>query len=228
MVEIAGIEVDLGDILNVGSSIAQGVISSDAADQAAAAQLAGVEKGIEEQKRQFDLTRTDLMPWLTTGQDALNRLSGMMGLSPGSGELMADFTLDDFQTDPGYEFRQAEGIKARENSAAARGGVLSGAQQKAIGRYGQDYASDEYQRAWDRDQAEKTTKYNRLAGISGTGQTTANTLGGYGAQSASQIANAYGQIGNVGAANAVAGGQAVTNTLSGLQDYYQLQSLIKK
>lgn len=49
-----------------------------------------------------------------------------------------------FTTAPGYTFRLAEGMKGVENSAAARGGLLSGAALKATQRYGQDFASNEY------------------------------------------------------------------------------------
>jgi len=49
-----------------------------------------------------------------------------------------------FETSPGYAFRQAEGQKGVENSAAARGGLYSGAALKAIDRFNQDYASNEY------------------------------------------------------------------------------------
>lgn len=55
-----------------------------------------------------------------------------------------------FQKDPGYDFRMQEGQNAIESSAAARGGQLSGATLKALAKYGQDYASNEYQNAYGR------------------------------------------------------------------------------
>lgn len=105
------------------------------------------------------------------------------------GSLEKDFTLADFQQDPGYEFRLAEGQKAIERSAAARGGLFSGRQLKDITRYGQDFASDEYGRAFNRFEAERAGRYNRFANLAGLGQTTATQLGGLGADYARQNAD---------------------------------------
>lgn len=62
----------------------------------------------------------------------------------------------------GYEFRLDEGQKALERSAAARSGVLSGAQIKATERFGQDYATNEY-----------GTYMDRLGGLINTGSANA-------------------------------------------------------
>jgi len=59
-------------------------------------------------------------------------------------------TADNFQKDPGYEFRLKEGQRALQNSAAARGTLLTGATAKAIGNYGQEAASQEYGNAYGR------------------------------------------------------------------------------
>ena len=63
------------------------------------------------------------------------------------GSMAKPFGADQFQQDPGYAFRQAEGMKALERSASARGNLLSGATMKGIQRFGQDLASQEYQNA---------------------------------------------------------------------------------
>jgi hypothetical protein len=51
---------------------------------------------------------------------------------------------------PGYQFRLGEGTKAVQRGAAARSGVLGGAAQKALLKYGQDYATNEYDSALKR------------------------------------------------------------------------------
>jgi hypothetical protein len=53
-------------------------------------------------------------------------------------------TQAELEASPGYLARMAMGQQALERSAAARGTVLSGGTQKALNRYGQDYASNEY------------------------------------------------------------------------------------
>ena len=60
------------------------------------------------------------------------------------------FEADDFETDPGYEFRRDEGNRGVLQSAAARGSVQSGAAQKALVGFNQGLASDEYGKAFDR------------------------------------------------------------------------------
>jgi hypothetical protein len=66
------------------------------------------------------------------------------------------FRAEDLQADPGYGFRLSEGLKALERSAAARGGLLSGGTGKALTRYGQDMASQEFGNAFNRS----LTQYN--------------------------------------------------------------------
>jgi len=119
---------------------------------------------------------------------------------PEFGSLMRDFGLEDFETDPGFEFRLAEGTKALERSAAARGQSFSGGTLKALTRYSQGVASDEFGRAYNRFQENRATRYNFLAGLSGTGQTTAAQLGDIGARTSSDIART--QIGGITSAAA--------------------------
>jgi len=75
---------------------------------------------------------------------------------------LADKPTYNWQKDPGYEFRLAEGMRGLENSAAARGGLLSGAFAKEAMNYNQNFASHEYQNI-----------FNRVASISGI--STSNT-----------------------------------------------------
>lgn len=60
--------------------------------------------------------------------------------------------LAELQATPGYQFELAQGQKALAQSAAARGGMLSGAQQQAAQRFGQQQAATGFQNAWQRSQ----------------------------------------------------------------------------
>ena len=113
--------------------------------------------------------------------------AGDTGLS--SGDLLRRFSMADFQADPGYAFRQQQGQQQIERGAAARAGLLSGAAIKAGQRFGQDLASQEYQNAYNRFNNDQTTRFNRLAAISGVGQNAANTLGQAGQNYASNVGN---------------------------------------
>ncbi len=50
----------------------------------------------------------------------------------------------DLQATPGYMARYQQGLDANQRSAAAKGTLLNGGTQKALTKYGQDYASNEY------------------------------------------------------------------------------------
>jgi len=106
-------------------------------------------------------------------------------------ELTRSFTMSDFQEDPGYQFRMAEGQKALERSAAARGGLQSGGTMKAIAKYGQDFASNEYGNAYNRFNNDRSQRFNRLSSIAGLGQQANSQMGAAG----QNYANQAGQIG---------------------------------
>lgn len=89
-----------------------------------------------------------------------------------------------FRATPGYQFGLDEGRGQIEASAAARGGLNSGATLKALQRYGNDYA----------DQQGFTPYMNRLASLFGGAQTSANNMSQsgqyYGGQMGQNMQNA--------------------------------------
>lgn len=143
---------------------------------------------------------------------------------PAYGSLAKSFTLADYQADPGYAFRMSEGQKALERSQAARGNIMSGQAMKDITRFGQDTASQEYGNAYNRYNTNQTNLYNRLAGISGTGQTSANTLANTGASMANNISNTLESAGAAQAAGIVGQGNAWTTGLSNAIGGYNMNN----
>lgn len=186
----------------VVGSAALGAYSSNKAakTQAAAADRAGdVQREIFE--RQVELGK----PYREAGEFALNKLIPLA-------TEYTPFGMNQFQQDPGYGFRMSEGMKALERGAAARGGLLSGGTLKATQRFGQDLASQEYQNAFNRYQAERQARLGPLQSLAGVGQTAANTLGAQAGQYGSNMADVLGAgaqaraSGYMGAANAIGGG----------------------
>ncbi|MES1989219.1 MAG: hypothetical protein V4440_14540 [Pseudomonadota bacterium] len=96
--------------------------------------------------------------------------------SQGDGFLTHQFTNEDFVKDPGYQARLDEGTKGIDRAASARGGYDSGATLKALAKYNQDYASNEFNNAFTRDSSNKNQLYNFLSGTSGQGQNAATSL----------------------------------------------------
>lgn len=117
------------------------------------------------------------------------------------GSLLKPFGMEDYQADPGYQFRLSEGQKALNRAYGSKGKYFSGEAIKGLTGYNQDMASQEYQGAYNRYVNNQTNTYNRLAGISGTGQTAAGTLGNLGSNYASNV-------GNIAMSNANAQGAA--------------------
>lgn len=104
-----------------------------------------------------------------------------------------------FYASPGYQFRLDEAARAVNQNAAARGQYMSGAREKALTRYSQGIASEEF-----------GNYMNRLAAASGLGQTATQNSAMLGANAANNIAN--NQM-NAGAARA-SGYLGIANTLT--------------
>ncbi len=191
-----------------GAVIGSAVIGGVASNRAANTQAAAANQATQTQWDIYNQNRTDMQPWRDAGANALGQLTA--GISPG-GQFSKPFTWDP-ASDPGYQFRMDEGQKAIERSRAARGGLYGGATGKALERYGQDYASNEYTNSFNRYMAQRDQQYNELAGISGTGQTATQQVGQQGVQTGAEIGQNIVGAGNarasgyVGGANAISGG----------------------
>lgn len=145
-----------------------------------------------------------------------------------SAPLLKDFTGADLTSEPGYEFRLSQGNKAIENAARARGMYMSPSTVKELLRYGQDYASGEYQNAYNRDMSNRTTKFNMLSGVSGTGQTAANTVANAGANMATNVGNLMTGAANARGAAGIAGANAWSNAAGTLGNWYQQNQMLDK
>lgn len=191
------------------ASIGGAILGMDAANNAADAQSNSAREARDLEYQMFQQNRTDMAPWREAGVNALTRIRA--GLEP-NGELYRDFTMQDFQADPGYGFRLSEGIKSLDRSASARGLRGSGGALKAVTRYGQDYASGEYTNALNRFRQQQGDRFNRLSSVAGLGQSATQQIGNQGAQvaaNAGQYAVGAGNArasGYMGGANAFAGG----------------------
>jgi hypothetical protein len=200
---ISGVAAIGGGVIAAGGAKKAGKVQAQAARDANAAQ----EKMFAEQNRLQE-------PFRQGGLTAQNEIMQLLGIggdkaAAGYGSLGKAFGASDFQQDPGYAFRQSEGMKALERSAAARGNLLSGSTLKGVQRFGQDLASQEYQNAFNRYQVERSAKLNPLQSLMGSGQSATNIMtsaaGQMGQNEASNLYNA-GQArasGYVGQANAL-------------------------
>ena len=135
-----------------------------------------------DKEQSYQRVRGDNLGAINRGETAGNQLQYLMGLGDnGTGEkgyLTRQFTEADMTKDGGYDFRMGEGQKSVGNQFAASGNLLSGAAMKALTRFNQDFASNEYNNAYGRFNNDQTNQYNRLAGIQGAGQNAVNSVAG--------------------------------------------------
>lgn len=205
----------------VGSAL----IGSSASKSAASTQAAASRDATAAQERMFERQVELQAPYREAGEEALNRLR--TGLKVG-GEFDKSFSETAFKADPGYAFRMSEGMKGLERSAAARGGLLSGAALKGIQRYGQDLASQEYQNAFNRYYAERANKLNPLQSVAGIGQTSANTLTGAAGTLGQQIGSNIIGAGNAAAAGRVGSANAIAQGVGQGINFYQGQQYLNR
>jgi hypothetical protein len=190
------------------SGIGGAMISGNAAENAAETQAAAGDRASQLQYQMFQQQRGDQAPWREAGVRALGSLEDP--------NFQKDFTMADYQQDPGYQFRMAEGQKALERSAAAKGSLMSGGFMKGLTRYGQDVASQEYGNAYNRFNADRDRRFNRLSSIAGIGQTANNQVGAAGQNYANQVGNIGMGVANAQGAAGIAGANAWSGALSGI------------
>lgn len=190
-----------GSILGAGASLIGGAMASSAADKAAKTQARSADKATALQTRMYDEGVAREKPFYEAGITAQNRLMDVLGLSgnttaQGYGSGMKPFGMEDFKADPGYNFRMSEGLKALDQQAAARGGLISGNALRGAQQYGQDLGSQEYQDAYNRYRTNRSDVLTPLQSILGQGQTTASELGRTGANYASNAGTTMMAAGN--------------------------------
>lgn len=138
-------------------------------------------------ERAWGRQQDEMEPWKQAG------LKALAGLQDGSF----------YQQDPGYQFRLDEGNKAINAAMAARGNAGGGAALKELTRYGQGFASNEYQNAWNRT--------NQLANY---GNNASMALGNFAGGHATNLANNAIGYGNSQAASEIAQGNRNAQMLS--------------
>ena len=201
-----------------GAVVGSSLIGASASKSAASTQAAAADRSADVQREMFERQVELSEPWRKAGEQALNKLIPLTDYTP--------FSMAQFQADPGYGFRMSEGMKALERSAAARGGLLSGATLKGIQRFGQDLGSQEYMNAFNRYQTERAARLQPLQSLAGVGQTTAQQIGQAGQQMASNVGEALTSGAAARASGYVGGANALTQGLGTYLNYSQGQNML--
>ena len=209
-----------GDWAKIGAQLGSTLLQSNAVGNAADTQAASTAAASAEQRRQFDLTRSDYAPYRDAGVRSLGTLESELSRMPTAAEVMAQ---------PGYQFGMQQGQQAIDRKTAAAGGRVSGAALKGAAQYATDYAttgySAEYQRRQDRlarlqtlaGLGQSATSGTAVAGQNSTNNLTALTTAQGNATGAGQLAqgNIWGNALNSLGATAGRWAQAPTATTPG-------------
>jgi hypothetical protein len=215
----------------VAGPVIGGIFGSNASSKAADAQTNSADQTLALQKQMFDEQNRLNAPFREAGLAGQNRLMDLLGLSQntgaaGYGSAAQNFGMSNFTADPGYQFRLDQGQKAIERSAAARGGVLSGAAVKAAADYNQGSASQEYNNAYNRFQSDRSGILNPLQSLSGQGQSATNQLSANAGNYGQNASNLITQSGNARASGYVGSANAITGGIGQGINAYQNQNLI--
>ena len=117
--------------------------------------------------------------------------------------------LEQFRQMPGYQFGMKEGTTAVEQGAAARSGVLGGNALRNVMSFGQDYAGTKLGEEW-----------NRLAGLAGIGQQSANVQSNAAQNTANQNSNYMQNAGDARASGILGQYNGAANSInSGLNNW---------
>lgn len=172
-----------GPLIGAVATIGGGLIASGGAKSAANAQAAANQAAIDEQRRQYDQTRTDLMPWQKAGTSALGQQGDLLGLNGSAAQQAA---ITGLQSSPLYQSLFANGQDTLLANASATGGLRGGNTQAGLANFGRDTLASVIQ-----------NQLSNLGGVSNAGQNSAAQVGQAGSNSANAIS---GLLNNTGAA----------------------------
>lgn len=163
----------------VFSGVTEALFGDGGASDARRAQGAATTQANKFSEQAWQRQQTEMEPWKQAGLKALGSLQ--------DGSF--------YQKDPGYQFRLQEGNNAINAGLASRGMANSGAALKELTRYGQGFASNDYQNAWNRQ--------NQLANY---GNNASMSLGNFAGGHASNMSNNAIGLGNAQAASYIGQG----------------------
>lgn len=213
----------------IGGAVLGGALLSGAASNAASKRQANAANSASQvQQNMYDQTREDLSPYRRTGELSLNKLQELLQLQgdPMQSDLLRQFSMEDFEESPAYQFNLQQGMEAINKSAAAKGKYYAPATLQDIGKYSQGLASNEFQNALGNFRNNQGDIWSRLSGLAGMGQNAATQTGQFGAQAAGQIGENMIGAGNARAAGLVGSANAINTGIGDAYNNYLLSQVL--
>lgn len=177
----------LGGLLGKSAASSAGNTLAKAAGNASQSQLAAGQQAQGDISNEINTAGQTLSPYTSLGANAAQQLNGQLGsLTQGWNPTFSAPTAAQAAATPGYGFQLQQGLNALQNSAAARGGLLSSGTSKNLLNYANGLASTNYNNLFNQNlQAYNTNEnsfyqnqnnaYNRLTGATQLGQNAAES-----------------------------------------------------
>ena len=178
----------------VGGGIFSSSMQSRAASKAGRAQERSAQMGVQEQRAARLATERLMAPYVQAGTGALSGQQALLGLLGPEAQQQAYAGIEQ---GPQFQSMVEQGEAGILANASATGGLRGGNIQAALGQFRPQMLSSLIQQ-----------QYQNLGGLSSQGQAAAAGQAGMGMNSASNIANLYGQMGQAQAGAALGQGQA--------------------
>lgn len=173
-----------------------GKTPSQTATDAGSAQAKADKIAIDEQRKQFDKSEARMKPWLQAGTQALGLQSDYAGVN---GKQAQSLAFDSYLASPNQQMYKQSGMDMLDNNATAIGGIGNPNIINALKTQGAGWAAQDFE-----------NQYNRLAGLSNTGQATGGQIGALGQDTSSAIGNLAMNSGSAKASATIGGQQAQT------------------
>jgi hypothetical protein len=164
-----------------GSQLLGSSMQASAASSAAGIQSGAAEKGIEEQRRQFDALQTLLKPYTEAGLPALEQQQAFLGLKGPEAERAA---IERISGGERFQELSRQGEEALLQRASATGGLRGGNIQAALGQFRPQLLNQLIDE-----------QYGRLGGLTTMGQRSAAGVGAAGMESGTNVSNLLSQQG---------------------------------
>jgi hypothetical protein len=183
-----------------GSTILGGAVQARGARKAGDIQSQAAEMGVEEQRAARLATEKLMAPYVKAGTGSLQGQQALLGLLGPEAQQQA---YSGIELSPIFQSMVQQGEAGILANASATGGLRGGNIQAALGQFRPQMLQSMIQ-----------NQYQNLAGLTSLGQAAAAGQAGYGQQTASNIGNLYGQMGQARAGAALGQAQALGNVLN--------------
>jgi hypothetical protein len=177
--------------------------AKEATKKAAAIQEDAAQRGITEQRRQFDVTQESFRPFQEAGVAAIGGQSDLLGLNGPEAQAAAFAAMED---SPGQQFLRDRAQKNLLRNSSAIGGLGGGNVRSALVEQGVGFAQQDLQ-----------NQFGRLGQLAGQGLSSTQSVGQFGQNTANNIQQGFNRSAEARASGILGAQQA------GAQQTQQLQ-----